>query len=148
MNKKPMKGDLLLRKKGAVLHIGVFFSSEEVAHIQPNSKLRTSSLAEFAQGEAIKIIRRNRPDYPAMMARFHELSAKASPYSVFFNNCEHNANYVLSGTKESQQLQSFVVGAGLGALLGKKHGARGIMLGGLIGGMAGVTLYNGSRNYL
>jgi len=146
MTQTPTFGDLLLRQKGPVLHLGVQLQTG-IAHIQPGRAVRITSMEEFSMGQSYRIIRRENVKHEGLMNRALELLEQKSPYQLLTNNCEHIANYILHGNKTSHQLQAFAVGIGAGGLLIKGQNPWIKILGVVATGTAAVCLYNASRSY-
>ena len=146
MTQTPTFGDLLLRQKGPVLHLGVQLQTG-IAHIQPGRAVRITSMEEFSMGQSYRIIRRENVKHEGLMNRALELLEQKSPYQLLTNNCEHIANYILHGNKTSHQLQAFAVGIGAGGLLIRGQNPWIKFLGVIATGTAAVCLYNASRSY-
>ncbi|MEQ3723106.1 lecithin retinol acyltransferase family protein [Alcanivorax sp.] len=146
MTQIPIFGDLLLRQKGPVLHLGVQLQNG-IAHIQPSRAVRITSMEQFSMGQSYRIIRRENVELEGLMERALELVGQNAPYQLLTNNCEHIANYILHGHKISPQLQACVIGIGAGVLLTRKQDPWVKLLGVVATGTAAVCLYNAARDY-
>lgn len=146
MHQEPLNGDLLLRQKGPALHLAVKLSIG-IAHIQPGSGIRITTLEEFSLGQPYRVIRSGDVEHEGLLERVLELIEQNAPYQLLTNNCEHNANYILHGYKNSPQLQTFAAASVIGAFLARKQSPIAMLLGGLAVGAAGVCLYNANREY-
>lgn len=146
MTQIPIFGDLLLRQKGPVLHLGVQLQNG-IAHIQPGGAIRITSMEDFSMGQPYRIIRRENVEREGLMDRVLELIEQSSSYQLLTNNCEHIANYILHGSKTSHQLQAWAFGAGAGALFIRNQNPWVKLLGVAVTGTAAVCLYNASRDY-
>jgi hypothetical protein len=87
------------------------FGAQPVVVHQTPPSLRMDWLQNTGQWEVMGRI----TDEPAAIARINE-AAKTPNYDLFGNNCEHFARYAATGRRESTQLQTAVVVAGLAAL--------------------------------
>ncbi|WP_300526107.1 lecithin retinol acyltransferase family protein [Alcanivorax sp.] len=146
MTQTPIFGDLLLRQKGPVLHLGVQLQNG-IAHIQPGSAIRITSMEDFSKGQTYRIIRRENVDREGLMDRALELIERNNSYQLLTNNCEHIANYILYGSKTSHQLQACAIGVGAGALITRNQNPWLKLLGVAVTGAAAVCVYNASRDY-
>ena len=107
-------GDVIARRKGVVLHIGVVLAPGEVLHNTPERGEHVSSLDEFAAGRRVRLVR------PAC-GQSHARDSSARPragrsYNLFTQNCEHTASRVVQGRAQSPQLRSWAVGIGMAAI--------------------------------
>ena len=91
------------------------FSGEHRAiHSEKGSVVRTTSLAEFSEGEnlAIMWVPQTAEQQNLMLQRMHSLEGK--PYDLFVANCEQIVNWALTGESFSGQLRYAAVVLGLG----------------------------------
>jgi len=146
MTQIPIFGDLLLRQKGPVLHLGVQLQNG-IAHIQPGCAIRITSMKDFSMGQPYRIIRRENVEREGLMDRVLELIGRNNSYQLLTNNCEHIANYILHGSKTSHQLQACAIGVGAGALLTRNQNPWVKLLGVAVTGAAAICVYNASRDY-
>ncbi len=107
-------GDIIGRRKGIVLHKGVYLGAGQVLHNTPGRGEHVTSLEEFADGKRVTLVR-------AACDESRHRAASAAPrsdrrYNLFTHNCEHTASRVTLGRAESPQLRGWVAGIGVAAL--------------------------------
>lgn len=108
MHRTLRPGHGLVRQKGLFFHIGTYLGSNQVAHISPQG-LRIDSIEVFAEGQQVEIT--GRPvQVDLLHRRLQEAMSQLSPYDPIFLNCEHLANFLQKGVRESPQLQGAVMG--------------------------------------
>lgn len=146
MTQIPSLGDLLLRQKGPVLHLGVQLQTG-IAHIQPGGTVRITSHDEFSMGQPYRIIRKENVEHDGLMDRVLELIGQNTAYQLLTNNCEHIANYITHGHRTSPQLRACAAGIGAGVFLTRKQDPWVKLLGVVVTGAAAVCVYNASRDY-
>lgn len=138
-------GDVLLRQKTAVMHIGVYVGDNMVFDNAPG---RGESLVEFEH------FSKNNPVYaipthlPAevVQKKVKEILRNPKKYHLFRQNCEHSARHLLGGPYAvSMQLREVEEWALIGAALGKGLGRKGMWAGALIGATAGTLSLSGMR---
>lgn len=91
-------------------HFGVIDSPESftgavrVIHSSKGSSVRTTPLAEFAEGQRLEIVWKpgDHSQQFAMLQRMHSLEGQ--PYDLLAANCEHVVNWALTGRSQSPQL--------------------------------------------
>ncbi|MFM8354486.1 MAG: hypothetical protein ACKOBM_06235 [Gammaproteobacteria bacterium] len=108
------RGDIIGRRKGIVLHKGVYLGSDRVLHNTTGRGEHVSSLADFAAGKRVVLVR-------AACDESRRRASAATPradrgYNLFTHNCEHTASRVTLGRSESPQLRGWVAGVGVAAL--------------------------------
>lgn len=88
------------------------------AHVIHNSKrgggVCVVSLEEFASGNTVQLNNRPLPEYAELVVSRAQRFL-GQPYNAFSLNCEHFTTWVLTGVPHSEQLQSIVWVAALGA---------------------------------
>lgn len=102
-NLKP--GSLLIRSKGIVEHVGIYLGYGRVIHTVPETGIAVVNIEQFGAGRDIRTIKAENVDEPTLAARIKELVAGNKEYSLLSNNCQHIANFILTGSKKSPQLQ-------------------------------------------
>lgn len=107
-------GDVIARRKGVVLHIGVVLAPNEVLHNTPERGEHVSSLDEFAAGRRVRLVRAACTQSRARASTARPRAGRS--YNLFTHNCEHTASRVVQGRSESPQLRSWAVGIGMAAL--------------------------------
>lgn len=140
MNHTLLPGYGLHRKKGAVLHAGTYLGGGRVMHLGPEG-LHIDSLAEFAAGQEVLIVP-NLVALHVLEARVAEARLIFSGYSAFGQNCEHLANFLQRGVRESPQLQGAVLWGLAGVGTAKAAGATrwGIFFAGAFGAFLGAQV--------
>lgn len=89
-------------------HWGVQLPDGNVAHRTPDGE-HIVTLAEFAQGRAIKEVRRAAPEKRAQIMQRLSLSLQhRGPYRLLDRNCETYATWLLGETPRSPQVQGFI----------------------------------------
>ena len=109
-----LPGDILLRRKGLVLHKGIALKNGEVFHNTPLAGEHISSEDHFRSGHRMYVKR-----LPAEERRRAVRAARSSQrrnYNLFTNNCEHTVTRARTGEASSRQLDAWAAGLGLGAL--------------------------------
>lgn len=101
-------GHGLVRRKGWVFHIGTYLGGGIVVHISPDG-LRFDSITEFAAGQELGIIGQPVPLH-ILEHRLQEARRIHTRYDPFFQNCEHLANFLQRGVRESPQMQGATLG--------------------------------------
>jgi hypothetical protein len=140
MNTKLKPGDMLHRSKGIVQHAGVYIGNGMVFHNRPERGAEVTSYSDYAEGKTVKVTCTKRPSLEGLPKRVQETIDTGPSYSVLSNNCEHSANYVISGRKISPQIQSVAICAAIGGVVGKRSGNT--AYGCLLGGLAGLALFS------
>jgi len=77
-----------------------------------------SLFEDFANDQAVRLvarIARDRAEQEAIIHRAEQMLG--TPYHAVFFNCEHLANFAQTGSASSPQLQRYVAGAILGAMV-------------------------------
>ena len=109
-----LPGDIVSRRKGLVMHKGIALGDGRIFHNTPLAGEHVTSEQEFAQGHRLHVERLDR------LERLRTLGAARSGedrgYNLLTNNCEHTVSRARTGTAESQQLKSWALGLGIGAL--------------------------------
>ena len=66
---------------------------------------------EFSQGFCVTVKKSVTVTSEVLYGRLEKLKAGSPSYSIFCNNCEHVASYLVCGFKESRQLRGTAIGA-------------------------------------
>ena len=109
-----LPGDILLRRKGFVLHKGIALGNGRVFHNTPIEGEHVSSEESFRAGHRMYVKR-----LPANERRRTVGAARTETprrYNLLTNNCEHTVSRARTGEGTSRQLEAWAVGLGLGAL--------------------------------
>lgn len=97
-------GDVLIRPKGLLEHVGICLGNGQVLHNTPNEGVHISSVDEFADGKLLSI--RKTPPYlrnHVLKNAYNMLSAHQE-YNLLFNNCEHTVTSATEEKAHSNQL--------------------------------------------
>ncbi len=89
-------------------HVGVWLGGGAVYHNAPGHGEHVSSVADFANGASVAVVRTN-ADASTVVARVRTRLVTPQSYDVVNNNCEHAANAVVTGRAVSPQLQAVVI---------------------------------------
>lgn len=107
-------GDILVRRKGVVMHKGIALSGGRVLHNTPLRGEHVSSEREFRAGRRLWV---KKQDGEARRRALDGAEQASGRYNLFTNNCEHTVNRATLGQASSPQLQAWVAGAGLAVLV-------------------------------
>lgn len=134
-----MIGDLLVRNKGLVSHVGLVVGAG-IAHIWPGNSVMITDVAQFTDGKPYRVVREQDVKPEEMLGRLERVLKARKPYNVVTNNCEQVTSYLLTGMSESPQLRVTMWSAAMGALLSGESTSR--LSGAILGGLGGLALYN------
>lgn len=104
-------GDIIKVIGKGYYHFAVFIGDGLVIESQKFRGPQVVSLLQSLDGRSAIIERGENPDYAQIYTRLTEVLSKREQYDLLMNNCEHVARYVLSGKKESKQVQGWIVAA-------------------------------------
>ena len=107
-----LPGDVVLRRKGLVMHQGIALDDDRVLHNTPLRGEHISSMEDFGRGKTVRT--RRLGETQCARALHHATQAAqgdARRYNLFRNNCEHTVTRATTGEATSRQL--LAVGAGL-----------------------------------
>lgn len=113
-----LPGDVLARRKGMVMHHGIALGGGRVLHNTPDRGEHISSLADFAQGQKIRVQKRNLHERNRALVSASSLSAGGSArhYHLLDNNCEHTVHRYSGERPQSPQLRGWLAGVGCAAV--------------------------------
>ena len=114
MTTRYLPGDILMRRKGPVMHKGIALGDGRVFHNTPLAGEHVASEQEFLQGRRLRVERLTRLERLRTLAAAR--SAEHREYNLLRNNCEHTVSRARTGSAESPQLESWALGLGAGAL--------------------------------
>lgn len=94
-----------------------WFSGQQAIHCAKDSVVKTSTLAEFSEGEELEVVwvPQTRRQQVTVLNRMHSLEGQ--PYDLFRWNCEHVVTWAVTGKAVSGQLRFAGVMAGLVAAI-------------------------------
>ena len=103
------------RQHGLFNHHGIDLGDGTVAHYLEGKKILRSSIEEFSNGEAIKIIHHKNPLSQRITIRRAMSRLGEQNYNLLFNNCEHFANWCKTGYHKSPQIEKLLNASYLGS---------------------------------
>lgn len=109
-----LPGDVVMRRKGLVMHKGIALGNGQVFHNTPFGGEHVATEGEFLRGRRLHVQRLE----PAARHRALQAARTNTPrdYDLFVNNCEHTISRALTGEAESPQLRSWALGLAVGAV--------------------------------
>ena len=146
MNNNLKRGSLLFRSKGIVEHVGIYLGFGKVIHTIPETGISVVSIKQFSAGKSIKIVKAENVDPLTLSARIKELMSGNTEYSLSDRNCQHIANYILTGNKKSPQLRWSITAASIAGIYALYRGDNPIPYL-AIGGLFGCFAYSQSLQY-
>ncbi len=130
-------GDLLYRRKGMVMHVGIYLGNALILHNTPKFGEHQVDFADFAKGKAVFAKATGlQPDEVLRKAR--QVLSSPADYQLFKHNCEHTANTILEDNDTSHQLSEIAAWALIGGAFGKQLGKKSMYIGGFIGALGGL----------
>lgn len=130
-------GDVVLRRKYTVMHVGICIEHNKILHNIPDQGEHCSDFDTFAKDKTVYAIDSGLP-VSEVKIRAHQLLSNPQEYQLFQQNCEHTVNKILQGKGVSNQLEEVEAWALIGAAIGRSFGRKGMYFGGLIGAFAGL----------
>lgn len=94
-------GDVVKIRKLFGYHKGVALPNGWVAHIEPGSTPKMSTIEEFAGGRPVYVEKTPDEQRGAVVLRALDALSDRRPYNVLTNNCEHFVSRALTGRRES-----------------------------------------------
>lgn len=111
-----LPGDIVLRRKGPVMHQGIALDDGRVLHNTPRRGEHVSSMEDFRRGKSLRARRLDESQRARALRHAHEAAeGKAQRYHLFRNNCEHTVTRATTGEPRSQQLLAVAAGLVVGA---------------------------------
>jgi hypothetical protein len=140
-------GDLLYRSKSIAQHAAVYLWNGQVLHTSPDNGVEIITVEVYAKGQEIKVVKSTNVDSLALHRRLHLILNSDRRYSVSTKNCEHIANFLITGQERSPQIQASMAGALIGGITAWKAGSNHWFSIAIAGGIAGCLLTNLTRKY-
>ena len=109
-----LPGDILLRRKGFVLHKGIALGNGRVFHNTPIEGEHVSTEENFRAGHRMYVTRLSADERRRTVRAARTETSRR--YNLLTNNCEHTVSRARTGEASSRQLEAWAVGLGLGAL--------------------------------
>lgn len=119
-----LPGDIVLRRKGPVMHQGISLGDDRVLHNTPLRGEHVSSMEEFGRGRRVRPRRLGETERARALRHAKRATAGDSRrYNLFRNNCEHTVTRATTGRPRSRQLVAVAAGllVGAAALVAIRH---------------------------
>lgn len=130
-------GDQLFRRKGIVMHVGIYIGNQLILHNTPIKGEHAVDFNSFANGKTVYA--RSTPIASTqVITSAQKILEKPESYQLFKRNCEHTANQVINHLPYSAQLAEIETWALLGGAYGKSFGKTAMYLGGAVGAVGGL----------
>ena len=111
-------GDIVRRRKGPVMHVGVVVGEDRILHNLPGRGEHVVSFDEFARGRRVYV--ESQSPEAGLRARACGRTPMHAPerrgYNLLSNNCEHTVHRAVDGSPASPQFVGLLAGAGAGAV--------------------------------
>jgi len=130
-------GDVLLRRKTSVMHVGVYIGNNQVFDNAPGRGESLVSFSTFAKQNPVFVIPGQLPA-DTIQENVRQRLQNPKRYHLFSQNCEHSVRRVLGSAGASVQLREVEEWAILGAALARGLGKRWMWAGAVIGAAAGT----------
>lgn len=130
-------GDVLLRRKYTVMHVGICIEEDKILHNIPGEGEHCTDFNAFAKDKTVYAIDSGM-SVSEVKIRAQQLLSDPQEYKLFQQNCEHTVNKILQGKGVSKQLEEVEAWALIGAAIGRSFGRKGMYFGGFIGACAGL----------
>lgn len=130
-------GEQLFRRKGMVMHVGVYIGNQLILHNTPDKGEHSVDFDTFANGKTVYARPTNMIPY-RVVAKAQQLLASPAKYQLFKRNCEHTASSLINDSPQSAQLQEIEAWALIGGAFGKSFGKKAMYIGGAIGAVGGL----------
>jgi len=130
-------GDILYRRKGIVMHVGVYIGNALILHNTPKNGEHSVAFDTFANGKTVYAQTTNMLPLQ-VLNNAQKILAEPQDYQLFKSNCEHTASRVLKSNPTSAQLDEIMAWALIGGAFGKSIGVKSMYLGGVLGALGGL----------
>ena len=106
-----LPGDIVLRRKGLVMHKGIALDDGRVLHNTPRRGEHVSSMEDFRRGKPLRSRRLDETQRARALRHAHGATeGNAERYHLFRNNCEHTVTRAATGNAKSPQLMAAAAG--------------------------------------
>ena len=106
-----LPGDIVLRRKGPVMHQGIALGDDRVLHNTPLRGEHVASMEEFGRGKRVRPRRLGETQRArALQHAEHATAGDTRRYNLFRNNCEHTVTRATTGKPKSRQLVAVAAG--------------------------------------
>jgi hypothetical protein len=96
------------RQHGLFNHHGIDLGDGTIAHYLEGREILRSPLAEFSQGQPLRVISHAEASPVGVTLRRAMGRLGEQDYNLLFNNCEHFATWCKTGRHRSEQVDSFL----------------------------------------
>ena len=96
------------RQHGLFKHHGIDLGDGTIAHYLEGREILRSPLAEFSQGQPLRVISHAEASPVGVTLRRAMGRLGEQDYNLLFNNCEHFATWCKTGRHRSEQVDSFL----------------------------------------
>ncbi len=114
MRSRYLPGDVVLRRKGPVMHKGIALGDGTILHNTPFRGEHVVSEEDFLRGRRMYVERRSHTERRRALHAAHNHERR--DYNLLTNNCEHTVSRAATGRSASPQLAGWAAGLGLAAL--------------------------------
>lgn len=107
-------GDHIKVKIDTYYHHGIYVSDDEVIHfcndgmfsiLSRDLEITITNLEEFSQGNEVKAVYHKKRFSPEKTVNIARSKIGEKDYDLFFNNCEHFANFCTTGENRSEIIE-------------------------------------------
>ncbi len=113
-----LPGDIILRRKGPIMHQGIALRGDRVLHNTPRRGEHISSMQDFRRGKTVRARRLGETQRArALHHAEHSAHGYARRYNLFRNNCEHTVTRATTGNAMSSQLLAVAAGLVIGGVV-------------------------------
>jgi hypothetical protein len=110
-------GDVLLRWKEGVWHLGIYMGNGGVLHNSPGVGERVTSYADYADEKQVKAWQPDPAKRAEIMDRAWQIVRNPQEYKHLTRNCEHTVYEAVDGKAKSPTVNNVLWGVIAGALL-------------------------------
>ena len=114
-----LPGDILLRRKGPVMHQGIALGDDHVLHNTPRRGEHVSTMEDFRRGKTVRARRLGETQRARALHHAEHAAQGEHPqrYNLFRNNCEHTVTRATTGNATSPQLLAVAAGLVVGGVV-------------------------------
>lgn len=130
-------GDVLYRRKGMVMHVGIYLGNALILHNTPKKGEHQVDFDGFSKGKTV-YAQSTGLSPEQVLNKANQVLDEPADYRLFKHNCEHTANTILKDDPTSHQLSEIMAWALIGGAFGKSIGKKSMYIGGFIGALGGL----------
>lgn len=103
-------GDMLVRPKDPVWHLGIYLGNGAVLHNAPglNGGETIASFVDFAKGQVVYVQQPSFENRAEILRRASQIFANPQPYSYLLRNCEHTFYEIVEGKPRSPTVMTLI----------------------------------------